>query len=353
MKNFTPLPALLLGVLIFNSCMEKTGYEKSEPVRPVKTVTLESTSTRQMEFQGIIESDKQSRLAFRTGGQIIVLNVDIGDRVKAGQIIAQLDKKEMLDKLETDRVVFTTAQSIYNRDLELHKRKAISTQELEISRNNFERAKFVFENTQSQLNDMTLTAPFDGIVEEVPVELYQRVGAGEEIVKLIDPNDLVIQMKVADRNFELLRQSPEFKVSIEALPGKTFEVTMDRFLEASPSGVGIPVFLAFKEGELTGYRERIRPGFAATISMTVTQGSDEISGYMLPLTSVFSDPNSDQLNVWVVNNDMSVSKRPVQTGEIIGNSMLEINSGVSENEVIVSAGVNFLQEGQKVKILQD
>lgn len=339
---------LSLSLLLLGGC-SKSNYEKDLPVRPVKMIEVSAGSIFEKDFQGTIASDKESRLGFRSTGQIIELAVEEGDFVSKGDLIAALDDKDFQNQLIADRTAFETAQTQYERNKRLSAKEAISDQDLEVSRINLERARAAYENSKSQLQDLKIYAPFDGIIEERQVVNFQRVSAGQEIVKLVDTKDLIVKFTVADKNINYLQLDPEFIVTIDILPEKKFKAKIRNYINASTSGFGIPVKLEINDPEFKNYLDQIKPGFAASIHMKVMDG--ESSGkIIIPNTAIASDPVDKQPYVWVIDPElMQVSRQDISINRMVETDQVEVTQGLSQGATIVFAGVNRLQEGQKVK----
>lgn len=343
---------MIVAIASFSSCRGKKQGDSSSIVRPVKVMEVKQSNTFEKNFAGVVESNKVSVLGFRYSGQLVNLSVNDGDWLNKGQLIAKQDPKDRQLQLDADKASFLAAQSQYERYKVLLARQAISKQELEVAETSFQKAKAVYENTQNMVADLNLYAPFTGFVLKKSVENYQTVQAGQEVVKFVDPSDLVVKLTLADKNLDYLLTKPTFKVSVETITGVIFNAVVRDYVDASPYGLGIPVTLRIEDPKYNQYRKAIKPGFSVNVVMTVTDKLQKNSEVIVPLVAVASETNTKKNYVWLVDSKAGVvSKRYVQIGPLSGVDNIAIKSGLSSGDVVVTAGVYQLAEGQKVKIL--
>lgn len=348
------LNLLLVSTIIATcSCGTKNKNGASPMLRPVKVVEVTLSNTFQKDFAGVVESNKVSVLGFRFAGQLVALPVNDGDWLNKGQLIAQLDPKDKRLQLDADRAAYLSAQSQYERYKVLLERQAISKQEFEVAETSYERAKAVYENTQNLVADLNLYAPFTGFILKKSVENYQTVSAGQEVVKFVDPNDLVVKLTLADKNLDYLLSKPSFSITVETIPGVSFAAAVRDYVDASPYGLGIPVTLKINDSKYAAYRKSIKPGFSVKVTMTVLDAKKR-SDIVIPLAAVASEQNTKKSYVWLVNTSSNtVSKQYVQIGSIINVSDVIVTSGLKSGDVVVVAGVYQIDEGEKVKILKN
>ena len=122
---------------------------EEEQIRPVKVVAAQSLGSVEKSFSGVVMPDQYSNLAFKVGGPLIALNVVEGEFVRKGQIVAEIDPIDYRLQYEARRSSFLTAKSQVERAERLLARDAISRQDYEVTRANYDNAKAAFENTES------------------------------------------------------------------------------------------------------------------------------------------------------------------------------------------------------------
>lgn len=339
-------------MLLLAACGEKKE-EQAETVRPVKTVVVESRSEIRKDFSGIVEAVDYVKLAFRVSGQIIELPVIEGEKVKKGQLIAAIDPRDIALQYAADKSSYETAAAQVERNKRLLARQAISVQEYEISLANYQRAKSAFELSTNNLRDTKLTAPFDGSIETRLVENYQRITAGEGIVQLVNTQKLRIKFTIPDAYLYLLRSSDQqFLVEFDTYKGQAFNARLEEYLDMSTDGTGIPVTITIDDPAFDRALYDVKPGFTCSIRFSANVGPFlEESMTVIPLSALFSESNGKQMYVWVVNGD-KVNRREVSIMSPTGDAQAFVTKGLKAGETIISAGVNQLTEGQKVKIIR-
>ncbi|MEG1585237.1 MAG: efflux RND transporter periplasmic adaptor subunit [Bacteroidales bacterium] len=346
------LSVVVLTALCFFSCGKKE--EAASPVRPVKVTTVTSRNEIRKDYSGVVDVVKFVNLAFRVPGQIIQLPIVEGQKVKQGDLIAQIDPREIKLQYEAAKAAYETAKAQLERNTRLLERQAVSQQEMEIVRSNYEQARSNFEAQQNNMSDTYLRAPFTGSITKRAVENYQRVNAGETIAQLIDSKDLQIYFTIPDNSLALLQgNNKSFTVEFEVYKGIKFSAILKEYVEASPDGTGIPVFLTINDPRFDKDKYDIKSGFSCNVTMIVNLDNKSLEYPYVPLTAVFGSPENNQQNVWVYNTSTgTVSKRPIQTGSLVDEGNVLVTSGLKNGEIVVTAGVTQIIEGETVKILK-
>ena len=180
----------IVVLVAFVSC-KKTVVQEQGP-RPVKVAEVTALNVVEKSFSGIVAPDQFSDLAFKMSGPLISLNVDAGQKVKSGQVVAEIDPQDFRWDYEARKASYQTAQAQLQRAEKLLSKQAISKQEYETTQASYSNAKAAYENALNTYEQTKLRAPFDGFIAKKYVENYQKVQAGQAIVSLINPNKLLI-----------------------------------------------------------------------------------------------------------------------------------------------------------------
>jgi RND family efflux transporter MFP subunit len=197
LKNFINLGFLFLLTLIFLSCGEK--QEAETILRPVRYQSVYSTGGgRTRTFSGVAKAGIRSRLSFKVGGTIQKIAVQVGDKVKPGQLIAELDPadyrlqvQQAEASLESAQAQERNAKANYERISQLYERRNASRNDLDAARAASESAiaqvravEKQLDLARSQLSYTRLTAPVSGGMAMVDVEVNENVQPGQTIVEL-------------------------------------------------------------------------------------------------------------------------------------------------------------------------
>ncbi|MEG0795839.1 MAG: efflux RND transporter periplasmic adaptor subunit [Odoribacter sp.] len=335
--------------MIALSCGGKQGNSYQDIARPVRVVKVESLGATEKMYTGVMDAEEYSKLAFKVSGPLIEMNVDAGQKVKKGMVIAAVDPLDYNLQFEANKAAYITAKSQLERNKKLLAMQAISKQDYEIAEANYVKAQSAYETSQNTLADTKLRAPFDGFVEVKYVENYQKVQPGESIIKLVNPDKLEVSFILPEINVRLTREKMSVAVEFDTYKGTWFEAKVKEFVDASPDGSGIPVRLAITDSRFTRDKYNVYPGFSCKVVLRIDNTTGV--GYAVPLSAIFKDLSTDETSVWLYQaSTETVVRQRIETDQLLGTGNVEVISGLKNDDLIVVAGVNYITEGQKVKI---
>lgn len=328
-----------------------------EPVRAVRTLTVVSQSAAtSYDFAGEVRARTESRLGFRVAGKIVRRMVDLGDTVKPGQALAQLDSRDLHLGEEGARAALVAAQANLDQneaDLkrfrELREQGFISSADLERRETGLRAAWAQAEQARAQALVQTnqaayalLVADAGGVVTGVDAEAGMVVAAGASVLRLAHdgPRDVVFDVpedKVA--LIKTLSTKPgHFKMRLWGEPTQAWPATI-REIAASAD----PATRTFLVKADIG-RAPVRLGQTATVTVELPPTSGVTK---LPLSALKEERG--RTIVWVLDREAStVRAREIQVSGADGNEMV-IGGGLEPGDEVVTAGVHVLHAGQKVK----
>ena len=344
----------LLGAL--NACSK--AAPAPEPIRAVKVITVGTGQVlSQYEFSGEVKAKVESRLGFRVGGKIIKRQAEPGQRVKAGQVLAQIDPQDY--KLAADAARAQVAAVQTNRDLagadfkryqELKNQNFISGAELERRETTFKAAEAQLQQARSQLsmqaNQATyasLVADVSGIVTAVEAEPGQVVSAGAPVVRIAadGPRDVVFSVP-EDKLAGLVLGAP-VKVRIWSQNRQTTGRIREIAASSDPQTRTYAVKASMDAGEALalGSTAYVVPELNAPVMTQVIK---------LPTTALRQEGNVTA--VWVLDPaSMTGNSQVIQVATADGNEVV-VAGGLKPGMLVVSAGVHVLSPGQKVSLYQ-
>ena len=348
------LPGLLLACTLacFAGC-EKEPPPQPQAVRPVKMLTIEGTgAVSQQEYPATVKATQQADMGFEVPGRITEFLVKEGQTVATGDILARLDDRDYQAELEKAQANQRKAIADLNRSLSIYRQDkgAISKGTIESDRRAREVADAALRQAEKAVEDTLLRAPFDGYVARKLVEDFANVQAKEPVLILQDISQLEVEVSVPERDIArgIPRQSPQQitervkpVVSISSIPDRTFPARIKEFATtADPSTRTFQVRLIFdRPGDVS-----ILPGMTARVHTDVVRES----GISIPLSAAQSDARLEAF-VWKVDPEsMTVSPQPVALGTVHG-SLVDIESGLQEGDIIATSGLRFLEAGMRVR----
>lgn len=323
------------------------GNNSLDEVRYVKTMKVKAVDYMDRDFAGMATADDATTLAFKISGQVASVDVGKGDYVRKGELLAQLDPRDVELQVAADKSQYVKAMSQYERMSRLLEHEAVSRQEFESAEASYVQARSVYENSRDLLSQTKLRAPFAGVVERTYVDTYERVQSGQTILRLVNPLSTTVEFTISEKSMWVLSDSTtRYFVRFDNFPDQRFSARLDSYAKSSSNAYGFPVSLKLDKEQVAPYK--ISPGM--TCQVTIRTADDSVKGVAIPMTAVYA-PASGGTYVWRVNADDRVERVRVLLGDPFGQDMVSVLSGLGSGERIVTAGVYHLREGEKVKII--
>lgn len=352
-RQIPPLLIALLMAATLSACSKPA--EKTEDIRPVRAIVLSSSEVDvNAEFSGEVRARVESRLGFRVAGKIVSRKVDVGALVKKGQVLMQLDPQDLqlsqaqalaaLRSAETSRDL---AKAELKRYQELRSKNFVSQAVLDEKESTFKSAQSNVDASQAayrgqsnQAGYAALVADVDGVVTLVSAEVGQVVQPGTEVVRVAKSGEKEIVIGLPEDKVDTLRKIADVQVRLWADPSKA---VAGKIREISP--VADPATRTYTaKVTIPDSLEEAKLGMTAVVQFASKTATPQIK---VPLTALFSEKSVT--SVWVVEGGV-VKLVPVTIAGVAGNDLV-LGSGVKPGQTVVTAGVNLLKPGQKVKIL--
>lgn len=345
------------GLLILLASCKPGEEPAAEPVRPVRTVTVANQATGEtISLTGHIHAEEEVNLSFRTGGRMIARSVNVGDTVRAGQVVARLEEEPARNALLAARAnlvsargLLTRAQNDYERQRALLDRGFTTFVRYDQALQEHLAAQAQVDAAQAQLNkaqdDVGFTQLISdqaGAVTAIGAEPGEVVQAGQMVVQVAHQGGRDAVFEVPER---VIRIAPPSAVVTVALASDPSIQTTGRVREVSPQAN--PVTRTF----------RVRVGLgplpaAMRLGSTVvgTVQLQQADGIQIPASALTRSER--QPAVWVVDPASStVSLRTIDVGRYDLNNVV-VADGLHPDDVVVVAGAQTLRPGQKVRLLE-
>lgn len=351
-----PAGLLLLACLFLQACSKPTTAE--EPVRAVKVLTVGLDAMQSgFEYAGEVRPRVESRLGFRVSGKLLRRTVDLGQRVKAGEVLAQLDPQDF--KLAADGARAQLAAVATNRDLaladykrykELRDQNFISAAELERRDAALKAAQAQVDQAQAQLAGLgnqtgyaNLVADAAGVVTSVDAEPGQVLAAGTPVLRIAQdggrdavfavPEDTVAKLKVgAPVQVRAWAEQKSASATVREVAASADPVTRTFTVKVALSGTD---------------------SWPLGSTVTVLPKALDRSGppvIKLPTSALQHD--GEKAAVWVLDKTtMTVRLQPIAIATADGNEVV-VAQGLEPGMQVVSVGTHVLTPGQKVTIYQ-
>lgn len=295
-------------------------------------------------FAGIVKEDATVSLGFKTPGEIKRICVAEGTHVKSGQLLAELDDADYQLGVEALQIQYNQVRQEVDRARKLMEKKSMSLNDFEKAEAGLKQLAVQLQVNKNKLAYTRLYAPTDGVIQAVNFTKGEMVDAGTAVFTMINSGGLEV---VCDIPSAIYQQRQDF-VGFDCRPtsGATETSYPLNLLSIIPKADGNQLY-------------RMRLGFASAIPATITPGmnvdltvhmSDNAHGVYVPLSALFL--SEGKTCVWVINSDSTVTRTAVRIYPEPAGSKIPVDSGLSTGQLIVRAGVSALQQGEKVKIIE-
>ena len=284
--------------------------------------------------EAVIEATKQATVATQVSGRIVSVKVEAGERVKAGQVLMQIDAREAGENAAAARAQLAQAEANYARTQNLHKQKFISQAALDQADATLKSARAQAGAAGAGASHATVTSPIAGIVAARHVELGELAAPGRELVTVFDPKGLraiasIPQYKLRDAQ-QAKSAKVEFPESRRWQDGSRVEILPT--IDAKSHTATARVYLPDAEGVIPGMAVRVHFVIGTAKKLTVPPQAilrrGEISA------------------VYVVSAGKPLL-RQVRLGEVVGDGEIEVLSGLSAGDTVsldpVKTGIEMKQ----------
>ena len=307
-----------------------------EEIRSLKTTTVgEATAGVVRKFSGVVRAVDRSALSFEVPGNVVVVNVDIGDKVENGQVLAELDKEPYELEVQKAEAELVTAkanvknqQADYEREKSIFEQGAGSERRMDQAEFAFKEAKASLDFVESKLNlakrdlrKTVLYAPYDGSIGVRQVEPFVEVQRGQAVFEIDGKGEQEIVVDIPETVIHLLTIDMPVVVSFATIAGKTTKGSVTEVGTVAGEGNAFPAKV-----RLLDPPSQVRSGMTAEASFEL-KGDDFADGYPVPGHALTPTTEANHGFVFVYQPDTStVKKVPIQF------------RGVKNNMVMISEG---------------
>ena len=329
--------------LLCAGCGQQNTPVKTDPalpgLAPVTPVVSVATAVRQRVpqdavYSASVQANVVNNIAPQTAGRIQKLNVEVGDFVSAGQILAEMDRVQ-LDQ---------AALRLKNDETELERVRQLLS-EGGISQSDFEALELAFKVAKSSydnlLENTILRAPVGGVVSARNYDRGDLYAMSQPIYTVQQITPVKLLVPISETDYTRVKRGQKVSLTADALPGKTYTGTIVRLYPTMDA-----VSHTFNaEVRVANTNRELRPGMYARV--TVDYGAND--SIVVPDAAVLKQQGSGQRTVFVLGADNTVSIKVVTVGRHFG-SEYEILSGLEEGEQVLTGGHSNLRSGDKVEV---
>ena len=342
-----------------------------DPAVEVQLATAALTSPSQtnsvLTASGYVVARRKAAVASKGTGRLVLLNVEEGDQVKKGQLIARLEDADVVAARESARQSLLVAEAdlydaktSYERMRILLKQGLIAQAEYDVAEARFKRvvasidvARFVLKEAEVAVDNTRIIAPFDGTVlkknadvGEIVAPLAGAASSKAAVVTIADMSSLEVDADVSEANITRVAPEQQCEITLDAYPQQRYPGYVTKIVPtADRSKATVLVKIKFKE-----YDQKVLPEMSAKISFLAIGYKADSADHKLLLTvpEAAVVTRTGRAVIYQIRDDRAVEV-PVSTGQKLG-ALIEIKSGIKEGDKIIAKVDDRIEAGAKVAV---
>jgi len=362
MKRINALMVVVLCAALsgMTSCSREEAPAE-ERLRPVRFVLVsDDTLVRDRNFPGVSKSSRESRLSFKVAGTVTSVPVQIGQRLNAGDLIAQLDAASYSLQRQQAQATLVEAQANERNAIANYERTKGSYANENASLNDLDQARAQAESVRAQvasankaleiarLNESytRLVADDDCSIASIDTEVNENVSAGQQVVAVSCGNAFEVKLNLSESVIGSVDEETPVSITFGAIADTVFTGRVSEIAVSSTGNQAVfPVVIKIVEKHAA-----LRSGLAADVTFQFDTSAEGI-GIVIPVAAVMRSPTGTFVFIAKrdAGNQSLVTRRAVTLGEL-SQSGVEILDGLVAGDRVITAGLSVIREGQRVLI---
>ena len=340
MKTIFRTTLIAAAVILTAGCGNNENKQtKQEPVEiQAPSVAVQKVFKKDVPqdatYTSTVQAYVKNNIVPQTAGRITKVNVEVGDRVKKGQVLAEIDKVQ----LQQAQLQLHNAEVELGRLKALYEAGGLSKSDLDAIELQYNVAK---TQVQNLIENTTLLSPIDGIITARNYDAGDMYAMSAPIFTVEQIKPVKLLVAVSESYYSKVNKGNSVTIKADALPELTFDGKIERIYPTiDPSTRTFTMEVVVPNNYST-----LRPGMFARVTVDFGKNNNVV----IPDIAVVKQQGSGERFVYVLNEDGTVSYQKVELGRRIG-SEYEVLSGLSDGAVVVTGGQIRLKDGIKVSV---
>ena len=327
-----------LALCALMACSKQANQEYAQaPIKVKTTVVAPQAGSATSRYVGTIEPTHETPLSLETTGRVTAINVKNGDRVRKGQVLLTVDNTQALNALQGAEAALKHAQDGYDRVSKVHAKGVVSDQKMVEVESQLAQAKSLYAAAKKRLEECTLIAPCDGVVNGLTLERGQAVLPGAKLCSVLDVSGFNVRFTVPEAEIRNLGKTGEVEC---AAVNAVFPVTISEKSVAANTVTHTYEVVA----HISGGTDVLMTGMVGKVKVKGESLEVKDEGIVIPAKCILLTP--DGHTVWVVEDGIAVRREIVIDGYQADG--VRVKSGLQAGDTLITDGYQKLYKNCKV-----
>ncbi len=331
-----------IGLLVTTGCSSKKETEGKKSIVRVEKVKV-ADAEGVLQYPGRVVSNADVGLSFRVPGQLKRVLVGEGDRVKAGQLIAELDDTDYRTQLDATKAEYDQVKADAERVTALYKEEGTTASNYDKARYGLEQVAAKLKNHRNQLSYTKLYAPCSGYIQRKFFDANETVSAGMPIVSMLGDGGLEVEINLPAAMYVRRNQLKDYECTFDVLPGKVLNLQFISILPNANSNQLYTIRLRLQDQS-----GKVAAGMSCWVKVH-TEGNSS-NHLVVPSTALLSQEGGTFVFLYDQSNHM-VKRIPVTVEELHTDGTAVISGDMADDARVVTSGVHHIKDGERVELL--
>lgn len=288
-----------------------------------------------------LEAVEEANIVSKVRGIIQEINVEEGDDVRAGQVIAKIEDDQYRIEAERAKATLDRMYNDFQRNKELFDKQLISAEVYENSRFEYEAQKSAYELAQLNYQHTSIKSPISGVISERMVKKGNMIGIDQQVFRVTDFDPIQAILYVPEHERSKIRKGQRAELLADAIPGQLFTGQVERISPTIDPTTGTFKVTVYMDQN----QENLRPGMFGRVKIVYDTRENT---KMIPKAAIISEDETQ--SVFVIKDSLAFRKN-IRTGYINGTN-IEVIDGLEDGEMVVTTGQGSLTDSTKVNIVR-
>ncbi len=333
-----------ISLLALSAC--NGSSQKAENYQTVKTDTVAAADELTcLQYPGKVKAAQDINLAFRVSGTVQKIFVEDGERVRRGQLLAELDPTDYQVQLNATEAEYKQTKADAERIMALYKEDGTTPSANDKAVYGLQQIEAKYQYAKDQLGYTRLYAPYDGFIQKRLFEAHETVGAGTPVLSMIGGSLPEVEINLPAAEYVRRERFDSYRCTFDLYPNETYAL---KLISITPKANANQLY-TMRLQIAVGDQPTPSPGMSTTVSIYCSK--QEKQQLSVPTGAIMQ--KDGKARVFVYNlSDSKVQSREVQLLQLLNNGRALITSDqLKAGELVVSSGVHHIEDGETVKPL--